>query len=87
VSNTIVFCQYIVILGIQLIVVFCLATPLCENGGTLYVMVKSEDILVPLAIPHLVFEANHMKVSKIQHKPWHAIMAKLHDLPARSAID
>jgi hypothetical protein len=47
---------------------FQLATTLCENGGTLEVMVRSEDTFVPFAIPHLIFEANCMEVSKAQLK-------------------
>jgi hypothetical protein len=60
---------------------------LCENGGTLDVMVKLEDTFVLLIVSHLVFEANRMKVSKIQHKFWHTTMAKLRDLPTHSTID
>ncbi len=49
-------------------------------------MVKLEDTFVSLAIPHPIFEVNHMKVSKVQPKFWHAIMAKLHDLLTRLAM-
>jgi hypothetical protein len=52
--------------SIQATTVFPLATTLCENGGTPKVMVRSEDIFVPLAIPHLVSKANCTKVSKVQ---------------------
>jgi hypothetical protein len=50
-------------------------------------MVKSKDIFVPFVIPHLVFEAHRMKVSKVQLESWHATMAKLHDLPTQPIID
>ncbi len=52
--------------SIQATTVFPLATTLCENGGTPKVMVRSEDIFVPLAIPHLVSKANCTEVSKVQ---------------------
>ncbi len=50
-------------------------------------MVKSKDTFVPPTIPHLIFEANCMEVSKVQPESWHATMAKLHDLLAQLAID
>jgi len=75
------------ILGIQPIVELHLVTTLCENGGTLKVMVKSEDIFLPHVVPHLIFETNHMKATKVQPKSWHVAMAKLHDLPAWPTID
>ncbi len=50
-------------------------------------MVKLEDTFVPPIIPHLVFKANYMEVSKVQPKFWHAAIAKFHDLLARLAID
>jgi len=43
------------ILGIQPTTMFRLTTTLCENGGTLEVMVRLEDTFVAHAIPHLVF--------------------------------
>jgi hypothetical protein len=55
---------------------------LCENGGTLDVMVELNDTFVPLVIPHPISKANYMKVSKVQPKSWHAAMAKFHDLLA-----
>jgi hypothetical protein len=55
------FVQTLAILGIQLAVMFRIVATLCENGGTPYVAVKSKDTFAPLTIPHLVFEANHMK--------------------------
>jgi hypothetical protein len=67
--------------GIQPTTVFCLMATLCENGGTLEVMVRSKDTFVPFAVPHPVPEANHTKVSKVQLESWHVAMAKLHDLP------
>ncbi len=73
--------ETLAISNIQLIVVFCLAVTLCENGGIPEVMVRSKDTFVPLAIPHPIFEANHMEVSKVQLESWHVVMAKLHDLP------
>jgi hypothetical protein len=45
---------------------FHLVTTLCQNGGTLEVMVRSEDIFVLLAIPNPILEANRTKVSKVQ---------------------
>ncbi len=66
---------------------FHLAVTLCENGGTLKVMVRSEDTFVPPAIPHPIFKANRTKVSKVQLESWHVVMAKLHDLPAWLTID
>jgi hypothetical protein len=50
-------------------------------------MVKLEDIFVLHVIPHLIFETNHMKASKVQPKSWHVAMAKLHDLLAWPTID
>jgi hypothetical protein len=70
------------ILNIQPIVMFHLATTLCECGGTPNVVVKLEDTFVPPIVPHLVSKANHItKVSKVQPKSWHVAMPKLHDLP------
>jgi hypothetical protein len=66
---------------------FHLTTTLCENGGTPDVMVKSKDTFVPRVVPHLVLEANHLKVTKVQPKCWHMAMAKLHDLAAWPTID
>jgi hypothetical protein len=60
------FAKTLAISGIQKIVVFRLVATLCENGGTSNVMVRSEDIFVPSGAPHLVFETNRMKVSKVQ---------------------
>jgi hypothetical protein len=76
------FTKTLAILGIQPIVVFHLVATLCVNCGTLDVMVRSKDTFVPLIVPHLVFEDNHTKVSKVQHESWHVTMAKLHDLLA-----
>jgi hypothetical protein len=69
------------ILSIQPTVVFCLVVTLCENSGTLDLMVRSKDTFVPLVVPHPVYEANHPKVSKVQVESWHVAMAKFHDLP------
>jgi hypothetical protein len=68
--------------GIQPIVEFHLVATLCDNGGTLNVMVRSEDTFVFLVVPHLVFEANRTKVSKVQPESWHVTMTKFHDLLA-----
>jgi hypothetical protein len=51
--------------SIQLATMFHLATTLCENGGTLEMMVKSEDNFVPHVVPHPIFEVNRMEVSKV----------------------
>ncbi len=61
---------------------FCFVATLCENGGTLDVMVRSKDIFVPPTDLHSFFEVNCMEVSEVQPKYWHAAMAKLHDLLA-----
>jgi len=45
--------------------VFYLVATLWENGGTSNVMVKLKDIFVPAVVPHPIFEANYMKVSKV----------------------
>jgi hypothetical protein len=73
--------------SVQLIAVFCLAATLCENGGTPNVMVRLEDTFIPPIVPHPIFEANYTKVSKVQPKSWHVVVAKLHDLLARPTID
>jgi hypothetical protein len=54
--------ETLAILGIQLAIVFCLTTTLCENGGTLKMMVRSEDIFVHPIVPHPISEPNHTKV-------------------------
>jgi hypothetical protein len=66
--------------NIQPIVVFRLVATLWENGGTSNVMVKLKDTFVPPVLPHPIFDAICMEVSKVQPKSWHAAMAKLHDL-------
>jgi hypothetical protein len=66
---------------------FHLAATLCENGGTLDVMVRLEDIFVLHVVPHLVFKANCSEVTKVQLEFWHVAMAKLHDLLAWLIID
>ncbi len=65
----------------------CLVTTLCENGGMQEIMVKLEDIFVPHVVPHPIFEPNCTKVSKVQPKSWHVVMAKFHDLSTWLAID
>jgi hypothetical protein len=77
----------LLILSIQLGVMFRLVATLCENGGTLDVMVRSEDTFVPHAIPHLVSKVNRSEVTKVQLEPWHAFVATLHDLPTWPTID
>jgi hypothetical protein len=47
---------------------------LCENGGILKVMVRSEDTFVPPAIPHPFSKANCMEVSKVQFESWHVVV-------------
>ncbi len=42
------------ILGIQLIAMFFLTITLRENGGTPYVVVRLEDIFVPIIVPQQV---------------------------------
>ncbi len=73
--------------SIQATTMFRLAATLCENGGTSKVMVSLEDTFVPPTIPHPVYEANYMEVSKVQLGSWHVAMAKLHDHPSWPAID
>jgi hypothetical protein len=68
--------ETLVISCIQPTILFRLATTLCKNGGTPKVMVRLEDTFVPPVVPHLVFEAHHMKVSKVQPKSWHVAIAK-----------
>ncbi len=81
------FIEKMDILYIQPMVMFCLATTLCECGGTLNVVVRLEFFFVPLVVPHLVSNANHItKMFKVHPKFWHVIMAKLHDLPMQLAI-
>jgi hypothetical protein len=48
------FAKTLAISGIQPTTMFCLVATLCENGGTLEVMVRLEDTSVPHVIPHLV---------------------------------
>jgi hypothetical protein len=79
--------ETLAISSIQPAVVFHLAITLCENGGTLKVMVRSKDTFVPPIIPHPVSKANRMEVSKVQLEYWHVVMAKLHDLLTWPTID
>ncbi len=74
-------------LGIQLTTVFHLVATLCENGGTLEIMVRSKDTFLPHVVPHPIFETNRIEMFKVQPKSWHVIMAKLHDLPTWPTID
>ncbi len=75
------FAKTLVVSSFQPAAVFCMVATLCEIGGIPKVMVRSEDIFVPFAIPHPIFEANCMEVSKVQLESWHVAMAKFHDLP------
>jgi hypothetical protein len=87
VLGTLFSTKTLAITSIQPRAMFRLTSTICENGGTSNVMVRLEDIFVPPMIPHQVSKANCMNVSKIQLEFWHAVMAKLHDLLARLAID
>jgi hypothetical protein len=49
------FVETLAISCIQPTTRFCLVVTLCENGGTLKVMVRSEDTFVPHAVPYLVY--------------------------------
>jgi hypothetical protein len=80
------FVETLAISSTQLVVMFRLVASLCENGGTPEVMVRSEDTFVLLIIHHPISKANRMKVSKVQPKSWHVVMAKVHDLPTWLAI-
>jgi hypothetical protein len=67
---------------------FRLVTTLCECGGTPNMVVTLEDTFVPFIILHLISHANCItKVSKVQPKSWHVVVAKLHDLPTQLAMD
>ncbi len=66
---------------------FHLVATLCENGGTPKVMVRLEDIFLPLEVPFPDSEANCTKVSKVQLEFWHVAMAKLHNLLTWPTID
>jgi hypothetical protein len=58
--------EIMVISSIQPMVMFCLINTLCENGGTLDVVVRLEDAFILPIIPHPIFEANcTMEVSKV----------------------
>jgi hypothetical protein len=59
------FVLTLAISSIQPLVVFYLATTLCENGGTPKVMVRSKNIFVPFEVPHPVSEVNRMEVPKV----------------------
>ncbi len=53
--------------GIQPTTMFCLATTLCESGGTPNVVVRLEDSFVPPIVPHPISKTNHnMEVFKVQ---------------------
>ncbi len=64
------FIKTLNILGIQPIVVFHLVVTLCENGGTSNVMFRPKNTFVLSIVPHLVFEVNRTKVSKVQLESW-----------------
>jgi hypothetical protein len=84
---TIFFVKTLAISCIQLIIVFCLVATLCEDEGTLDVVVRSEDISVPFTFPQQGFETNPIEVSKVQPKSWHAAMVEFHNLSMQLAID
>jgi hypothetical protein len=50
------FTKTLAISDIQLATMFQLVATLCENGGTLNVMVRFENTFVFLAVPHPVFK-------------------------------
>jgi hypothetical protein len=53
------FMKTMVILGIQLLVMFCMLTILCEGGGiSRMVVVTLEDPSIPIIIPQHIFEIN-----------------------------
>ncbi len=66
---------------------FRLVATLWESGGTSNVMVKLKDTFVPPTIPHPIFEASYVEVSKVQLESWHVVVAKLHDLLTWLDID
>jgi hypothetical protein len=73
---------------IQPTIMFCLVYTLCESGATPNVVVRLKDTFVPRIIPHPVSKANRtMEVFKVQLESWHAVVAKLHDLPTWPTID
>ncbi len=59
------FGETMAISSIQPMVVFCLLATLCENDGTLDVMVRLEHTFVPFIVPHPVSKAYYLKVSKV----------------------
>jgi hypothetical protein len=61
-------------------VVFHLVATLGESGETTNVVFRMEDIIVPPTSPHLVCEAKHIKIPKVQLESQHVAVAKLHDL-------
>ncbi len=82
------FIKTMVISNIQPTFVFHLADTLCESGATPNVVVRLKDTFVPPIIPHLVSKGNRtMEVFKVQLESWHAVVAKLHDLPTWPTID
>jgi hypothetical protein len=56
---------------------FCLVATLCENGGTLEMMVRLEDTFVPHVVPHPISKPNYTEVFMVQPKSWHVAMVKL----------
>lgn len=51
--------------NIQLLIMFRMATTLCEGGGTLEMVVTSEDPLELTRFPQRLFEANHSEMPKV----------------------
>jgi hypothetical protein len=74
------------ILGIQQVVMLHLAATLCKSGETTNVVFRM-DIFVPPTSPHIVYEANHTKIPKVQLESQHVVVAKLHDLLVQLTID
>jgi hypothetical protein len=52
------FMKTMVILGIQLLVMFCMLTILCGGGGISRMVVTLEDPSIPIIIPQHIFEIN-----------------------------
>jgi hypothetical protein len=55
------YAKILAISNIQPPTMLHLTAILCENGGTLEMLVRLKDTSMPLAIPHPFFEANHTK--------------------------
>jgi hypothetical protein len=51
------FMKTLVILGIQLVAIFCVVTILCEGEGIPRMVVTLEDPSIPIIIPQHIFES------------------------------